>query len=198
MPTLAPCGRVNETRSIAAHGESRVRPARADTLMLLAHGRESVAQEVAVKLITGLLASVFVVNPIAALGVASAAQADPTPRNPFDQQIVTTESRKARCIVEPGQVMCTGGFANAPRDPISPKNRCNTVWIEAAGGGLQWNASNMPSTGYAASRFDLVLTYDQVFHLKGWTVEPSSAGTRFTNDETGHGMFVRSEGVTSF
>ncbi|WP_286274349.1 hypothetical protein [Mycobacterium antarcticum] len=57
---------------------------------------------------------------------------------------------------------------------------------------MQWNDSNFQSYGYT----ELVLTYGQVFHLKGWTVEPSSEGTRFTNDGTGRGMFVSRQGVT--
>ena len=32
----------------------------------------------------------------------------------------------------------------------------------------------------------------------GWTIEASEAGTRFTNDGTGHGMFVRIEGVETY
>ncbi len=158
------------------------------------------------KLLIRLLASVVVVNPVAALAVTSTASAEPRPDNPFDQEFVTTESRTVRCIVEPGRVLCSGSFANAPIgcggpsvcDPDDPtKYPANAVWIEAEGGGLQWNASNMQSTGYAESKYDLVLIYGQVFHLKGWTVEPSSVGTRFTNDRTGHGMFVSRQGVTS-
>ena len=158
------------------------------------------------KLLIRLLASMVVVNPVAALAVTSTASAEPRPDNPFDQEFVTTESRTVRCIVEPGRVLCSGSFANAPIgcggpsvcDPDDPtKYPANTVWIEAEGGGLQWNTSNMQSTGYAESKYDLVLTYGRVFNLKGWTVEPSSVGTRFTNDRTGHGMFVSRQGVTS-
>jgi hypothetical protein len=34
--------------------------------------------------------------------------------------------------------------------------------------------------------------------MLGWTILPSSDGTRFTNDGTGHGMFVSIENVYSF
>ena len=164
-------------------------------------GEDRRALEVVVKSLAGMLISVFMVNPIAALAVTPAAHASPDPRNPSDQQIVTTESRKVRCIVEPEQVLCTGDFANAPIDygpPDSPFDRGypnNTVWTQADGGGLHWNSSNLPSTGYAESKFDLVLSYGRVFHLKGWTVEPRSTGTQFINDGTGHGMFVSIESV---
>ena len=45
---------------------------------------------------------------------------------------------------------------------------------------------------------DLVLNYGQTYHNRGWTIVPSSDGTRFTNDGTGHGMFVSVENVYSF
>lgn len=43
----------------------------------------------------------------------------------------------------------------------------------------------------------VTLTYGQTYHFLGWTVLPSSDGTRFTNDGTGHGMFVSVENVYS-
>ncbi|MCP9274356.1 hypothetical protein [Mycolicibacterium arenosum] len=142
-----------------------------------------------------VLASVFVVNPIAALAFTPSAHAEPDP----DQQFVTTESRKVRCIVQPDNVGCQSnsvdGFMNAP---VEHGYRDNNVWVDAGGGPLRWNQSNMPSTDYAAPQNDLVLTYGQVFHLKGWTVEPNSTGTRFTNDVSGHGMFVSVAAVTAF
>jgi hypothetical protein len=44
-----------------------------------------------------------------------------------------------------------------------------------------------------------VVTLDyQTYEAQGWTIAAEEAGTRFTNDSTGHGMFVRVEGVESF
>jgi len=45
---------------------------------------------------------------------------------------------------------------------------------------------------------DTVLQYGQTYHINGWTVLPSSDGTTFTNDATGHGMFVSIDNVNSF
>ena len=33
----------------------------------------------------------------------------------------------------------------------------------------------------------------QTYHMQGWTILPTSDGTRFTNDATGHGMFIGSD-----
>jgi hypothetical protein len=38
------------------------------------------------------------------------------------------------------------------------------------------------------------LTYDAA----GWTIAASESGTRFTNEQTGHGMFVSVEKVDTF
>jgi hypothetical protein len=32
----------------------------------------------------------------------------------------------------------------------------------------------------------------------GWTIEANSSGTRFTNDQTGRGMFISTEAVEFF
>jgi hypothetical protein len=45
---------------------------------------------------------------------------------------------------------------------------------------------------------DTTLAYGQTYDISGWTVLPSSGGTRFTNDGTGHGMFVSIDNVFSF
>lgn len=137
-----------------------------------------------------VLLSSTVLSPLATLAVTPSVHAEPP-----DQLFVTTESGKARCMIETDRVGCQGGFANAPIEHGYPDNN---VWIYADEGELHWNQSNMASTGYADMRNDLVLTYGQVFHLNGWTVEPSSTGTRFTNDDTRRGMFVSVQAVTAF
>jgi hypothetical protein len=157
-------------------------------------------QGVIVKLLTSALAVAVMMNPVTALGLTSVARAEPSPPKSIDEQFVTTESRTVGCVIRPGTVLCTGDFANLPTrcgqtsdcDLDGLGIRDHTVWVDAEGGGLQWNDSNFQSYGYTP----LVLTYGRVFHLKGWTVEPSSAGTRFTNDGTGRGMFVSRQSVT--
>ena len=38
----------------------------------------------------------------------------------------------------------------------------------------------------------------RTYSALGWTIEATRDGTRFTNDRTGHGMFVAVEGVETF
>jgi hypothetical protein len=40
--------------------------------------------------------------------------------------------------------------------------------------------------------------YGQTYDIKGWTILPSSDGTRFTNDGTGRSTFVSVENVSPF
>jgi len=64
-----------------------------------------------------------------------------------------------------------------------------------AAGAFHWAQGNIPG---AHPENDLILNYGQTDHIEGWTILPNSDGTHFTNDGTGHGMFVRIENVYSF
>ena len=43
-----------------------------------------------------------------------------------------------------------------------------------------------------------MLNYGQNYNINGWTIWPTGDGTCFTNDRTGHGMFISVENVSSF
>ena len=36
------------------------------------------------------------------------------------------------------------------------------------------------------------------YHMFGWLVQAGAEGARFTNDFTGHGMFVSVDGIQTF
>ena len=42
------------------------------------------------------------------------------------------------------------------------------------------------------------MAYGQTYHSGNWTIYPDETGTRFTNERTGHGMFVSIENVYAF
>jgi hypothetical protein len=44
----------------------------------------------------------------------------------------------------------------------------------------------------------ITLAYGTTYRALGWTVSPTSEGTTFTNDTTGHGMYVSVLGVQPF
>jgi hypothetical protein len=123
----------------------------------------------------------------------------PTASSSPGAQNVTTQSRQVRCMVNPHSVICQRdsieGFPNAPLDPDGYHM---TQAIMDAGGPLHWNYANVPATDENDPSRDTVLSYGQTFRFYGWTISPSFDGTRFTNDQTGHGIFVSIDGVSAF
>lgn len=135
-------------------------------------------------------------------GVIAPAAAD-------DFNSVRTESGRVRCLIyadyEPRGggplVVCqthgedNTGFAEAPASS-TPGFRLNMAIVRATGE-FSWDVGNIPGDRDTIAN-DLVLSYGQTYNLKGWIVEPSSSGTRFTYTDTGHGMFVSVENVDPF
>jgi hypothetical protein len=132
-------------------------------------------------------------------GSASPAAADVAPS-------VRTQSGKVRCYVatdqrmQPGpDVICqTGGpdsigFLQAPVD----RGRHYDISIVDGAGAFRWDNGNIPWTSDALAS-DIVLEYGHTYHLQGWMIDGSSDGTKFTNDATGHGMFVSVGNVYAF
>jgi hypothetical protein len=117
-------------------------------------------------------------------------------------QYVRTESGRVRCVVQPDQVGCEAsglgstGFLQAP---ISlPESQCkyspcpggihSDLAEVTASGAFHWDDGNIGGVGSDWAQTDTTLGYGQTYHMSGWTVVPSSDGTRFTNDSTG-GIF---------
>jgi hypothetical protein len=124
-------------------------------------------------------------------------------------QYVRTESGRVRCIVAPDRTVCEAsgsGSTGFPQAPMSlPESQCLNpcpggihfdLAAVTASGAFNWNDGNIGGGGTPQN--DLVLDYGQTSHIQGWTVAASSDGTRFTNDGTGHGMFVSIENVAPF
>ncbi len=100
---------------------------------------------------------------------------------------VETKSGKTRCQLSSDAVGCESDFDNSPE---IDGERANGVKV-TAGGNLTWivgNLGNIPT---------VTLDY-QTYEAAGWTIAADPSGTRFTNDATGHGMFVATEGVDAF
>jgi hypothetical protein len=53
-----------------------------------------------------------------------------------------------------------------------------------ASGAFRWMDGNIGGAGEFYVQTDTTLNYGQTYHILGWTVLPSSDGTRFTNDGT--------------
>lgn len=100
---------------------------------------------------------------------------------------VETKSGQTRCQINASEVACEAQFANAPVVNGVP---AYGVRVTAAGA-MEFVVGNLGDIP--------VVTLDyQTYSAEGWTVVATEDGTRFTNDGTGHGMFVAIEGVEVF
>jgi hypothetical protein len=102
---------------------------------------------------------------------------------------IKTKSGRTSCQVIPAQVGCSADFETAPDTECCGK--ASGVIIKPDGK-TEWVTGNMPNSADWT-----VLDYG-TYHANGWTIDATAAGTKFTNDATGHGATVAVESVTSF
>ncbi|HYB39420.1 MAG TPA: hypothetical protein VEF72_29300 [Mycobacterium sp.] len=100
---------------------------------------------------------------------------------------IETKSGKTRCQIAVDSVGCEAEFTNSP---IKDGEHANGVNI-TADGDVQWVLGNLGAIPTVTIDYR---TYD----AQGWTITATTSGTRFTNDRTGHGMFVSIEKVTTY
>jgi hypothetical protein len=100
---------------------------------------------------------------------------------------IETKSGLTRCQISEAEVDCESQFDNSIEVNGMPANGVSIT----ADGSMTWvvgNLGNIP-----------VVTLDyQAYRALGWTIAAGADGTRFTNDGTGHGMFVNTSGVEAF
>ncbi len=97
---------------------------------------------------------------------------------------IETKSGQTRCQLNEDEVGCEAQFTNTPmQDGV----RTNGVRL-TADGAVDWIVGNLGDIP--------VVTLDyRTYRAVGWTIVAAEDGTRFTNDRTGHGMFVSIEKV---
>lgn len=113
--------------------------------------------------------------------------AETLPANDQGYVFVETKSGKTRCQLNEQTVGCESQFANSPEVDGAPANGVSV----SSTGNLSWVLGNLGAIPA------VTLDY-RTYNAAGWTIAASSDGTRFTNDATGHGMFVATEGVEAF
>src|SRR5271170_6119407 len=115
------------------------------------------------------------------------AGAIPLPPDNSGHVFIETKSGQTRCQIDSDSVGCEAQFTNSP---MQDGERANGVNITATGS-VQWVVGNLGDIPTVTIDY---LTYDAA----GWTIAASESGTRFTNEHTGHGMFVSIENVETF
>lgn len=126
----------------------------------------------------------------AAISFAPLASADPTAGHDAK---VNTQTPRMLCEIgsddaDPGigpNVICQrgNGFVQASSD-------ADQAFVTASGQ-FSYRSANI-GIGYNHAPFD-TLVPGQTYHIQGWTVVAGGDGIRFTNDGTGHGMFIGSD-----
>ena len=100
---------------------------------------------------------------------------------------IETRSGLTRCQISADTVGCESEFTDSPTIDGQPATGVEI----AAGGSNRWVLGNLGAMPTTAIDYD---TYQAV----GWTIVADSTGTTFTNDGTGHGMFISTERVEFF
>ena len=100
---------------------------------------------------------------------------------------IETKSGQTRCQLNEDEVGCEAQFTSSPmRDGV----RTNGVRL-TIDGAVEWIVGNLGDIP--------VVTLDyRTYRAVGWTIVAAEDGTRFTNDRTGHGMFVSIEKVDAY
>ena len=118
---------------------------------------------------------------------ANPSGAIPLPSDDSGHVFIETKSGQTRCQIDSDSVGCEAPFTNSP---MRDGERTNGINITASGD-VQWVLGNLGDIP--------TVTIDyQTYDAAGWTIAASESGTRFTNEHTGHGMFVSIENVETF
>ncbi len=125
---------------------------------------------------------------IAALAFFPLASADPTAGHDAK---VNVQTPRMLCEIgsddaDPGvgaNVICQGSFVQAPADD-------DQAFITASGQ-FSYRSANI-GTGGSQVPYE-TLAPGHTYSLQGWTIATGDDGVRFTNDGTGHGMFIGSD-----
>ena len=115
------------------------------------------------------------------------AGAIPLPPDQNGYVFIETKSGQTRCQIDSDSVGCEAQFTNSPMEDGERANGVNVT----ASGSVQWVVGNLGDIPTVTIDYR---TYD----AEGWTIAASESGTRFTNKNTGHGMFVSVENVEAF
>ena len=113
--------------------------------------------------------------------------AETLPPDTHGYVFIETKSGKTRCQISRAAVGCESEFTNSPIQDGVHANGVNVT----ADGAMRWIVGNLGDIP--------TVTIDyQTYRAQGWTIVADAGGTRFTNDGTGHGMFVSVEAVQAF
>ncbi len=125
--------------------------------------------------------------PAAPTGPTNPAGAIPLPPDQNGYVFIETKSGVTRCQINKDAVGCEAPFTNSP---LQDGEHANGVSV-TTGGKVQWVLGNLGAIPTVKIDY-------QTYAAQGWTIIATADGTRFTNDQTKHGMFVSIDKVDTF
>ncbi|WP_123027976.1 hypothetical protein [Mycolicibacterium stellerae] len=118
---------------------------------------------------------------------ASPPAAEVLPPQDAGYVFIATKSGQVRCQLDKQSVACEALFTNSP---IKDGVRANGVSL-SADGSVAWIVGNLGDIP--------AVTIDyRMYSAVGWTIVATTDGTRFTNQQTKHGMFVSIDKVETY
>ncbi|HKP44688.1 hypothetical protein [Mycobacterium sp.] len=112
------------------------------------------------------------------------------PMDAYGQVHVRTVSGRTVCAMTAGDVQCNVQFTNR-LGPIYNGMPVSGVGVNSRGA-WQWRYGDPGDPDY------VTMVYGTVYHAMGWIITPSSQGTTFMYDATGHGMTISVDGFATF
>lgn len=103
---------------------------------------------------------------------------------------VRTASGRTVCAMTAGDVQCNVQFTNR-LGPTNDGMPVTGVGVNSRGA-WQWLYGDPGNPDY------VTMAYGTAYHAMGWTIAPTSQGTTFTYDATGHGMTISVDGFSTF
>lgn len=134
-----------------------------------------------------VLGAVEVSAPAGVTAITAPAGAIPLPPDSNGYVFIETKSGMTRCQINRDSVGCEAPFTNSP---LRDGEHANGIHI-TAGGSVQWVLGNLGAIPTVSIDY-------RTYEAQGWTIDATTDGTRFTNNRTGHGMFVSIEKVDTF
>lgn len=125
--------------------------------------------------------------PTAPASPTAPAGAIPLPADQNGYVFIETKSGMTRCQINKDTVGCEAPFTNSP---LQDGEHANGVSINASGK-VQWVLGNLGAIPTVQIDY-------KTYGAQGWTIKAAADGTRFSNDHTGHGMFVSIDKVSTF
>jgi serine/threonine protein kinase len=104
---------------------------------------------------------------------------------------VRTKSGRTICLISSGKVRCEAKFTHLPVQTSVSQTGFSDISVDSQAQ-LEWDEATIGTPP------DIEQLEYATYHWLGWTVVAAKDGTRFTNDATGHGMFVSVGKVDGF